>query len=76
MVLTKRPFFLRRLLRFINLSHEQLSVPVSEEFAGAGRRDEPLVGHVAEDEALGADELQRGGQSHRHGLAVLTRQDL
>ena len=49
-----------------------MSIPVSEEVAGAGLRDEALVGNVAEDEALGADELQRGGQSHGHGLAVLT----
>ena len=60
----------------LHLNLEQSSVPISEEVSGAGRRDEALVGHVAEYEALGADELQRGGQSHRHGLAVLTRQDL
>ena len=68
LVLTKHPIIETRSL----LHLEQFSVPVSEEFAGAGRRDEALVGHVAEHEALGADELQRGGQSHRHGLAVLT----
>jgi hypothetical protein len=48
---------------------------VAQEFAGAGVHV-AFVGHVAEDESLGADEVGAGGERGGQGFAVGAGQDL